>query len=418
MSDATSNVPAAPAPTDADLADADARRADRGTDGPTPLSPLHDVHVAAGASFTDFAGWQMPVRYTQRPRRAPRRAHRRRHLRPLAHGRDRRLGPGGRRVPRLRARRQAVGASPSARRSTGCCSSADGRHRRRPRRLPHRRGPLPGRRQRVATATPRVAALAEPRAAAFDVEPSTTRATTSRSSPCRARVRARSSTRSWPPTGSTPDDRRVEPAVLPRRCRHASTAARARRPHRLHRRGRLRALRRPRCRRRPLGRARSRPAGRSASSRPASPAATRSASRRACRSTATSSASTPSRCRPASAASSTLAKEGDFVGRAAVEAGPGCRRPRARRPRRRGQARRPRRLRGRSRDRAMAPTRRPVGVVTSGALSPDARPPDRHGLRRPALARRPAPQLAIDVRGTRVPATVADPLPSTARRRD
>ena len=28
------------------------------------FSPLHDVHVAAGASFTDFAGWQMPVRYT------------------------------------------------------------------------------------------------------------------------------------------------------------------------------------------------------------------------------------------------------------------------------------------------------------------------------------------------------------------
>nr|WP_227497217.1 glycine cleavage system aminomethyltransferase GcvT [Planctomonas psychrotolerans] len=28
------------------------------------LSPLHAVHVAAGASFTDFAGWQMPVRYT------------------------------------------------------------------------------------------------------------------------------------------------------------------------------------------------------------------------------------------------------------------------------------------------------------------------------------------------------------------
>ncbi|MDN4615751.1 glycine cleavage system aminomethyltransferase GcvT [Leifsonia sp. F6_8S_P_1B] len=27
------------------------------------LSPLHDAHVAAGASFTDFAGWQMPVRY-------------------------------------------------------------------------------------------------------------------------------------------------------------------------------------------------------------------------------------------------------------------------------------------------------------------------------------------------------------------
>ncbi|CAN5182809.1 glycine cleavage system aminomethyltransferase GcvT [soil metagenome] len=28
------------------------------------VSPLHDIHVAAGASFTDFAGWQMPVRYS------------------------------------------------------------------------------------------------------------------------------------------------------------------------------------------------------------------------------------------------------------------------------------------------------------------------------------------------------------------
>ncbi|MEO8907352.1 MAG: glycine cleavage system aminomethyltransferase GcvT [Microbacteriaceae bacterium] len=28
------------------------------------LSPLNDAHVAAGANFTDFAGWQMPVRYT------------------------------------------------------------------------------------------------------------------------------------------------------------------------------------------------------------------------------------------------------------------------------------------------------------------------------------------------------------------
>lgn len=27
-------------------------------------SPLHDEHVALGASFTDFAGWQMPVRYS------------------------------------------------------------------------------------------------------------------------------------------------------------------------------------------------------------------------------------------------------------------------------------------------------------------------------------------------------------------
>lgn len=28
------------------------------------FSPLHDMHVAAGAAFTDFGGWQMPVRYS------------------------------------------------------------------------------------------------------------------------------------------------------------------------------------------------------------------------------------------------------------------------------------------------------------------------------------------------------------------
>ena len=34
---------------------------------PAPIerfSPLHQAHVDAGASFTDFAGWQMPVRYS------------------------------------------------------------------------------------------------------------------------------------------------------------------------------------------------------------------------------------------------------------------------------------------------------------------------------------------------------------------
>jgi len=35
------------------------------TDSPEyRYSPLHQLHVDAGASFTDFAGWQMPVRYT------------------------------------------------------------------------------------------------------------------------------------------------------------------------------------------------------------------------------------------------------------------------------------------------------------------------------------------------------------------
>lgn len=32
-------------------------------DAPELFSPLHRKHVEAGASFTDFAGWQMPVRY-------------------------------------------------------------------------------------------------------------------------------------------------------------------------------------------------------------------------------------------------------------------------------------------------------------------------------------------------------------------
>src|SRR5665213_3596809 len=31
---------------------------------PERYSPLHAQHVEAGASFTDFAGWQMPVRYS------------------------------------------------------------------------------------------------------------------------------------------------------------------------------------------------------------------------------------------------------------------------------------------------------------------------------------------------------------------
>lgn len=32
--------------------------------GDERLSPLHRIHVEAGASFTDFAGWKMPVRYS------------------------------------------------------------------------------------------------------------------------------------------------------------------------------------------------------------------------------------------------------------------------------------------------------------------------------------------------------------------
>jgi len=38
--------------------------ADAGSGVSANLSPLHQVHLDAGASFTDFAGWQMPVRYS------------------------------------------------------------------------------------------------------------------------------------------------------------------------------------------------------------------------------------------------------------------------------------------------------------------------------------------------------------------
>jgi aminomethyltransferase len=91
MSDAASNLPAAPGPDDDDLSGVDATvepagdvvLSDDGTEGIATgpgdaddltvsdepdepderFSPLHEVHVAAGAVFTDFAGWQMPVRY-------------------------------------------------------------------------------------------------------------------------------------------------------------------------------------------------------------------------------------------------------------------------------------------------------------------------------------------------------------------
>ena len=27
------------------------------------LTPLHDTHVAAGATMVDFGGWEMPIQY-------------------------------------------------------------------------------------------------------------------------------------------------------------------------------------------------------------------------------------------------------------------------------------------------------------------------------------------------------------------
>ena len=75
------------------------------------------------------------------------------------------------------------------------------------------------------------------------------------------------------------------------------------RPHRLHGRGRLRAVRRRRSGRRGCGTRCSRPGGRTAWCRWASAPATRSGSRRACRSTATSSTGRRTRSRRASGGS-------------------------------------------------------------------------------------------------------------------
>ena len=49
--------------TEGESTAADARERELRHDDPDSL-PLHRIHVDAGASFTDFAGWQMPVRYT------------------------------------------------------------------------------------------------------------------------------------------------------------------------------------------------------------------------------------------------------------------------------------------------------------------------------------------------------------------
>ena len=78
-------------------------------------------------------------------------------------------------------------------------------------------------------------------------------------------------------------------------------------------------------------------------------------------------------------------KEGDFVGRAAVEAGPRRRRPDPRRTAIRRQARRPRRL-----SRHAGRRRRRRGHLRSPLA--DARLPDRHGVRRPRRRRGDRPR--------------------------
>ena len=222
------------------------RLADRTTGRAVDDSPLHDVHVAAGRSFTDFAGWQMPVRYSSdlAEHHAVRTAAGLFDLSP--HGRDpRRRARGGRALPRLRARGQALGdrgrageVLAAARRDGGIIDDLVVYRT--------RRRPLPGRGERVATARSSLAALRDRarrlRRALVDDE-SDDIALIALQGP-----------------DAAGDPRRLVDARSPRarraarrRCRYYRALrralrrrARAGRPHRVHRRRRLRALRRRR----------------------------------------------------------------------------------------------------------------------------------------------------------------------------
>ena len=140
-------------------------------------------------------------------------------------------------------------------------------------------------------------------------------------------------------------------------------------------------------------------ASRSASFPRVSPRATRCASRRGCRCTATSSRATSCPRRRASAASSppTRTTSSAARGSSAVVA---SRCPGARRPRRR---------RASAPDAPATPCyerrRRAVGEITSGALSPTLGHPIAMAFVSPRLSE-PGTELTIDVRGTRIPATV------------
>ena len=367
----------------------------------------HEVHVAAGASFTDFAGWQMPVRYTSdlAEHHAVRTAA---GLFDLSHmGEIVVLGPEAGRGARLRARRQALGdrdrpgeVLAAARRRTAASSTTSSSTA--PARTASWSSRTPSNRERRGRRAAR-------RAPPTSTRSSTTRATTSRSSRCRAPTRA--------------------PC-----CRDAGL--RRRRP-----RQRRRGLRREPRGAQVLPRVRRRLSRATTCSSPAPATRARTASSSTSPPTRAAglwealaeTGGVPASCPRGLASRDTLrleagmplyghelsrdilpvqaglgrvvalAKEGDFVGRAAVEAGPAGRRPGARRPRRRGHARRPAPATRCST--ATAPTRA-VGEVTSGALSPTLGHPIAMAYVAPDARRARHASSYVDVRGTRIPASV------------
>ena len=267
------------------------------------------AHEALGAKIVEFGGWLMPIQYAGileehravRDGAGP--------VRPVAHGRARRRGAGG-----GAALAAALVSDPPAlavgRAQYSMICAAGRRDHRRPDRLPPRRGPVPGRRQRRRTR---------------------------RSCPT-------SSRRGCDGFKAVLDDRSLATGLVAVQGPRASTSSAPLTDVDLgalryygDRRGRGRrdpALRSPgpatpartgsRCSSTWPGPAScgtrcSRPGGRTGWSRSGSAPATRSASRPGCRSTATSSTGRPTRTRPASGGSSSSDKPGDFVGRAALE---------------------------------------------------------------------------------------------------
>ena len=153
-------------------------------------TPLYARHVESGGRLVPFAGWEMPVQYAGvidevRAVRTACRAVRR-----LAHGAGAGRRERGARVPAGRALERP--RPPDARaRAVHAADERARRDRRRPDRVPARRG-LPARRQRRQ---PRGRRRAPRRPLPGRLPPSSTTRTPTACSPCRARRRSRCSRR-------------------------------------------------------------------------------------------------------------------------------------------------------------------------------------------------------------------------------
>ena len=272
-------------------------------------TPLRDRHVALGAKLIEFGGWLMPVQYAgilEEHRAVRERAG----LFDLSHmgelfveGAE--AGDGARR----RARHEPAALCATGRAHYSMICAPDGGDHRRPDRLPPRGGALPRRRERVERpGRERRAGRAARGLPGGPRRPLARHGARRDPGPARGRDR------------HAADRRRPRRAPLLRDRRgHGRGDPGARRPDRLHRRGRLRGVRRDRPGRRALGRPDRRRASRTACCRSAWARATRSGSRPGCRSTATSSTATTNPFEAGLGRVVKLDKPGDFVGRAALE---------------------------------------------------------------------------------------------------